>query len=122
MIGEASPLRNADGGVRGCVDAFLDITERKGREQQLRESEARFRSVVESNMLGVVFADPVSGAITDAIDEYLRMIGRTLGSRQTELESNGRCRHAVVRRKAGGFESPKPARLADSTSDLEQQI
>lgn len=46
-------------------------------EQSLRESEARFRSVVDSNIIGVVFSDPVSGKITDANDEYLRIIGRS---------------------------------------------
>ncbi len=46
-------------------------------EQELRESEARFRSVVESNMIGVVFSDAVSGHISDANDEFLRIIGRS---------------------------------------------
>jgi PAS domain S-box-containing protein len=36
MWGSASPLRDADGRVRGCLGAFTDITERKESEQALR--------------------------------------------------------------------------------------
>lgn len=45
MLGSASPLRDADGTVRGAVGAFLDITQRKHaeeeRERLLREVERR---------------------------------------------------------------------------------
>ena len=38
LIGQASPLRDAGGQVRGCVGAFLDITERKRTEEQFRQT------------------------------------------------------------------------------------
>jgi PAS domain S-box-containing protein len=37
MFGSASPLRDADGRVRGCIGAFMDITAHKQAEQALRE-------------------------------------------------------------------------------------
>jgi len=36
MIGSASPLRDADGQVRGCLGAFLDITQRRQAEEDLK--------------------------------------------------------------------------------------
>ncbi len=45
--------------------------------RSLAESEQKFRSVVDSNMIGVVFADPITGAVVEANDEYLRIVGMT---------------------------------------------
>jgi PAS domain S-box-containing protein len=53
-----------------------DITERHLSETALRESESRFRRVVESNIIGVSFST-LDGAITDANDAYLQMLGCT---------------------------------------------
>jgi PAS domain S-box-containing protein len=74
---------DADGALLGGFGTVQDITLRKRTEQALQESEHRFRTVVESNMIGVVFADAVTGEVTDANDEYLRIIGRS----RAELEA-----------------------------------
>ncbi len=59
------------------VSAFLrDITARKEAEEKLRKSEQRFRSIFESNVVGLLFAD-LDGAILDANDALLDMIGYT---------------------------------------------
>jgi PAS domain S-box-containing protein len=39
LMGQASPLWGADGTVRGCVGAFLDITEHKRSEERLRRAQ-----------------------------------------------------------------------------------
>jgi PAS domain S-box-containing protein len=53
-----------------------EVAERKQVEESLRESEARFRRLFESNIVGVIFAD-TSGRIADANDVFLQMIGYT---------------------------------------------
>jgi len=50
--------------------------QRRHAEERLRESDERFRRVVESDMLGIMFWE-ADGSIDDANDAYLRMIGRT---------------------------------------------
>ncbi len=46
MLGSASPLRDAEGRARGCVGAFVDITERKRMEETLREFTATLENKV----------------------------------------------------------------------------
>jgi PAS domain S-box-containing protein len=45
--------------------------------RSMAESERKFRSAIESNVIGVVFADPITGDVTEANDEFLRIVGRT---------------------------------------------
>jgi len=55
---------------------FQDITGRKRAEEALRESEAQFRRLVESNIIGVVFAD-LGGKLAMANNAFLEMVGYT---------------------------------------------
>ncbi|MGJ5629400.1 PAS domain S-box protein [Nostoc sp. CALU 1950] len=68
------PVCLPDGQLLGVGISSIDITQLKQTEQALRESEAKFRSVVESNMIGIGFWDR-DGRITDANDALLNMVG-----------------------------------------------
>ncbi|MEH1826188.1 MAG: PAS domain S-box protein [Nostoc sp.] len=70
------PVCLPDGQLLGVGISSIDITQLKQTEQALRESEAKFRSVVESNMIGIGFWDR-DGRITDANDALLNMVGYT---------------------------------------------
>ncbi|MEG4318503.1 MULTISPECIES: PAS domain S-box protein [unclassified Microcoleus] len=78
--GSRFPILIGGGNLQGCSDKgsffVLDITDRKLAQNLLRESETRFRSVVESNMIGIGFWD-ANGDITEANDALLEMIGYT---------------------------------------------
>ncbi|MEH2417373.1 PAS domain S-box protein [Nostoc sp.] len=68
------PVFLPDGQLLGIGISSIDITQLKQTEQALRESEAKFRSVVESNMIGIGFWDR-DGGITEANDALLNMVG-----------------------------------------------
>ena len=56
-----------------CV-IFEDITERKRADEVLRESEAKYRALIETTDTGFVILD-VSGNVLDANAEYVRLAG-----------------------------------------------
>lgn len=71
-----TPLRNSHQNIEGVITVSRDITEHKRAEKTLRESEARFRRLFESNLIGVAFWN-VDGFIIDANDAFLQLAGYT---------------------------------------------
>ncbi|MFN6464581.1 MAG: PAS domain S-box protein [Nostoc sp. DedVER02] len=68
------PVCLPDGQLLGVGISAIDITQLKQTEEALRESEAKFRSVVDSNMIGIGFWNR-DGRITEANDALLNMLG-----------------------------------------------
>jgi PAS domain S-box-containing protein len=52
IYGKAVPLRDEFGAVRGVIGAFLDVTERKQVEQQLRENQERLTLALDAARMG----------------------------------------------------------------------
>jgi len=63
--------------VVGIIVITRDITERKRIENELRESEERFRSLFEHHNAVMYLFDPVSGAIVDVNEAAARFYGYT---------------------------------------------
>lgn len=58
------------------VSFVLDLTSPKQLENDLRASEAKFRRLFDSNIIGIIFPD-LSGKIIDSNDAFLQMVGYT---------------------------------------------
>ena len=69
------PLQDRAGN-RMVAGMSLDITEWKHTQASLRESEARFNCLVQTDLIGFLAWD-LDGTITDANDAFLQMIGYT---------------------------------------------
>ncbi|MDZ8109399.1 MAG: PAS domain S-box protein [Nostoc sp. DedQUE12a] len=66
----------AVGSTTDISDAYRQATQRKLAEVALQESEAKFRRIVESNIVGIYFGD-FSGGIYEANDAFLETFGYT---------------------------------------------
>lgn len=69
-----APARDAAGRIVGVQGIFWDVTHRFQLEEARRQSDARFRRLVESNIIGVLIAR-IDGSILDANDAFLQMLG-----------------------------------------------
>jgi len=69
-----SPVRDARGHVVGVQVAFWDVTARRKAEEELRRRDARFRRLVESEIIGIIVAS-LDGRVLEANDEFLRIVG-----------------------------------------------
>jgi len=69
-----APMRDAAGQIVGGVVISRDVTEQYRLKQQLQYSEYKLRSLVESNIFGVVVVD-LDGRIYECNDRYAQILG-----------------------------------------------
>lgn len=68
------PVTDVNGEVTGLVLCLLDVTERHQAQVALRESEARYRMLMEQAAEGIVIYDR-QGLVIDANTQFCRMLG-----------------------------------------------
>lgn len=85
-----TPLFNPEGKLIGSVHVARDITERKRAEKLLQESEARYRSLYENSLDGILLTKP-DGTILSANPKACSLYGMT----ENEIIQAGRERLVV---------------------------
>jgi PAS domain S-box-containing protein len=68
------PFDTPDGTFTGYIGSCIDITERRMLEQQLQYSEHKLRSLVESNIFGMIVSD-MAGHIYETNDRFAQIVG-----------------------------------------------
>lgn len=77
LSGQAAPLRSASGTLTGYIGTITDITERRGAEELLRQTEQRYRLLVEGGP-GIVYTAPFGSGFEDNyISPQVEMLGYT---------------------------------------------
>jgi PAS domain S-box-containing protein len=74
VVGYGTPLHDAEGRPRGGVHVLVDITDRKGVEEKLRQSEQQYCGVVENTSAIILRMDPL-GIIKFANHRALEFFG-----------------------------------------------
>jgi PAS domain S-box-containing protein len=68
------PLFDANGEFRGYRGTCSDVTEITRAQEALRESEAKIRRLVDSNIIGIFFSG-LKGRVLEANDAFLQLVG-----------------------------------------------
>ena len=69
--------RDAKGNILGVEGIFRDFTARREMEQALRESEEKYRAVIEQSGDNIYFFDPKTGRVLEANEALSRTLGYT---------------------------------------------
>ena len=73
-----APVRDGDGKIVGVQGMFWDVTARITADEAVRRSDARFRKLVQSSLIGVMVAR-LDGSIVEANDAFLAIVGYSRG-------------------------------------------
>jgi len=99
----ASAERDEAGNIVSSLAVMTDVTEWKAAERALRESEARYRMIVETSQEGIVAADP-TGRLTYLNRQFAEMLGyeicEVMGRPFLEFVEEGLHGEAAARQKS----------------------
>lgn len=73
LLLSAGPLTDSASHSLGCVITLTDVSECLRAEDDLAETQSRFRRLAESNIIGIIYAD--EDLVLEANDAFLAMVG-----------------------------------------------
>jgi PAS domain S-box-containing protein len=76
-LSRSNPIMNADGQVKGVVHVAVNITRRKRAEEALKESEERYRAVIEQASESIFMFDADTKQILEVNATFCEMLGYT---------------------------------------------
>jgi len=107
MEDKTVPLTDGDGNVVGYQGVARDISKRKRAEEALRESDERYRALVESAFEGIVISR--AGKILEANESFARMFGyelpEVIGLSPVEM-TTPESAELIFNNAQSGFEKP----------------
>jgi PAS domain S-box-containing protein len=84
-----NPVRDASGQVSGVIGVALDVTERERAAEAIRDSEQRYRTLIETASDAIFIADADSGVILDCNRQAENLLGlptdKVVGLHQSQL-------------------------------------
>src|SRR5258706_21319 len=83
FLARAMPVRDERGQIVKWFGTCTDIEDQKRTEEALRQSQARVRALIDSNIIGITSSDREEEVLMEANDAWLQMTGYT----QEDLDS-----------------------------------
>jgi len=109
---ETSPITDEEGNYRGAIAFVADITERKKAEEKLKESEEKYRNLVETSWMGLLELDVKKGGVIYINPRLLEIVGYT----KDELKSKGMFYKAIY------SDDYKKITKSDEDKDIELRL
>ncbi len=75
VISSGHPVLDGNGELIAFIGTATDVTERRRAEEALRDSEAKIRRLVDSNIIGI-FITGLEGRVLEANDAFLHLVGQ----------------------------------------------
>jgi PAS domain S-box-containing protein len=112
------PMRDPEGQFRGSILIYRDITQQHQLEQQLHYAERKLRSLVESNVVGVMVTDE-TGHVYEVNDWMVRALGY---SREELLSGKIRVQDLLVAEYRGARARAWKTLISQGSSLPEEKI